>query len=717
MPGQGLSSWAPVQARRAARLPRRSTVTALELLLVAAALGVVPQAGAAQQPETPPRAGLQVALHGQAADGWHRATQQIEVEITGDLPAGARSFGLMVGTLDVTAYARRAGDRLIYEPVVPLPAGETEVVVYVIRGDGGWDEIGRLPARVLTRSGLERAALEPRLEFLNENLIADGFSRGGGSPGSTDPNPSFNSGISGTLTRAGWSADLQAAALGVTERERALRFGELQARAPLFDLSSYRFEATRGPVTAALGHLSYGESRHLLSGFGSRGASTAVRLGQRGTFSAAVLNGSSVVGWSNFLGLSQSRHRMAAANLGVDLLPQSVGSARLDVTGLSGSLLPLGGFNRGVIDDAEESRGGSIQLAAGDNQQRVRLQAGYTMSRFTNPPDPFLDGDALVVAVRPVTRDARYIDMNIALLRGTRALGVPVSLSTAFRHEQVAPLFRSLGTGARADYRQDAVDFTAGLGQVQARFSHSRGRDNLDELRSVLKTLTRSSSANVALPLGALIPAAGLSAWLPAISYGLHRVHQFGAALPEEGAFAPSHVPDQMSTVHSATVDWQGARWRVGYSASRSLQDNRQAGREAADFETTTHNIAAGVNPWSALGLALSASEERSDNSERSETSRTRRLGLDVDLRATGTTTVSGGGSFQRFFALEGQRLGRGDEQRVELAQAFPTFGNRRGRLYVRFSRNSSSINDQVFGLDEARSDWRVQSGLTVGVF
>jgi hypothetical protein len=651
-------------------------------------------------------------------DEWRRATDPLVLELSDVPPPDARGLAVLVGALDVTAFTRFEQNRIYYDPVLPLPAGETELAVHLVREDGEWLEIARYPLRVLNRAGLERSELEARLEVNGEGLVALGSSPQPASPGSTYQHGAFNSGVRGVFGRGRSSLQVQGDALGVTTAERALRYGQDPQQAPRFDLSSYRIDLRQGPLTAALGHVSFGDNRHLASGMSSRGATAALQVGGRAGLSFAVLNGSSIVGWNNLVGLGQPRHRLGAANLGLDLLPRPLGSARLDLTALSGSRLPLGAVNRGLIDDAEESRGASAQLLVSDPGQRLRVHAGYAVSRFHNPHDPWLAGglDDLV-PVQPATRAARFADANLSVLRGVRLLGVSVSAAAAFRHEEVEPLFRSLGSYARADYRQNSVDLTLELGPVTSRFSHTRGNDNLDELRSVLQSVTRSNTAALALPVAGLLRGASAAPWLPSVSYGLNRVHQFGAFVPEDGGFSAGHVPDQLNTVHNLGLDWYGAHWRLGLRADRSLQDNRQTGREEADFAARTYAIAIGATPWHMLGLNLDASEERADNREHSDISRTRRLGLGIDLRLTAATTISGGGSLTRMSAAAGQRSGRGDEQRLELAQAFPTAGGRRGRFYVRYTRQSTSTLDRVFAIDDARTDWRMHSGLTLSVF
>ena len=103
--------------------------------------------------------------------------------------------------------------------------------------------------------------------------------------------------LQSTHVRQGWSFRTQSNFAGASNREEALRFAERQQRAPKVDLADYLISAEHGPTNVSLGHVSFGQQRHLVNAFASRGASASVRLGDRSTFSLAALNGSTIVGF------------------------------------------------------------------------------------------------------------------------------------------------------------------------------------------------------------------------------------------------------------------------------------------------------------------------------------------------------------------------------------------------------------------------------------
>ncbi|MBK7831188.1 MAG: hypothetical protein IPJ56_02255 [Gemmatimonadetes bacterium] len=131
--------------------------------------------------------------------------------------------------------------------------------------------------------------------------------------------------LGNTVARDGWEVAFQSNAVGVTDKTQRLRWSERQDRAPSLDLADYRLQLSRGPIRAAVGNLSVGTNRYLLSGFGSRGASAAVQLHRAVAIDAAAVNGTNVVGWDNVFGLAESDHRLVSTGLNVELIPSRPG--------------------------------------------------------------------------------------------------------------------------------------------------------------------------------------------------------------------------------------------------------------------------------------------------------------------------------------------------------------------------------------------------------
>ena len=66
-------------------------------------------------------------------------------------------------------------------------------------------------------------------------------------------------------------------------------------------------------------------------------------------------------------------------------------------------------------------------------------------------------------------RDARYLDASVDVVKNRTLAGQSATLTMAFRHEMVDPLFRSLGAlQTQADRRQNQAELQAVFGQATA---------------------------------------------------------------------------------------------------------------------------------------------------------------------------------------------------------------------------------------------------------
>src|SRR5688500_5463841 len=107
----------------------------------------------------------------------------------------------------------------------------------------------------------------------------------------------------------------------------------------MLDLSDYVLEMHTSSVRASVGHVAFGESRHLASSLAARGATLAVERGST-TIRLGALNGTSQLGWSNITGLERATDRVFGAALGREVVASRPGALRLDLTLLDGSKLP-----------------------------------------------------------------------------------------------------------------------------------------------------------------------------------------------------------------------------------------------------------------------------------------------------------------------------------------------------------------------------------------
>ncbi|MEX2271693.1 MAG: hypothetical protein WD690_09495 [Vicinamibacterales bacterium] len=717
----------------------KSTVgTVIRTATLAAAFLMRAVASAAQQPEAAP---LAVTGSWPAAQ-WIRGDQRIELRLTRPPAAGEGRVAILIGPTDWTGLFVEDRSTFHYTPAsVRLPSGEQEVVVSLVAATGEWREIGRLPLRVVTARGFERASATPRLELGLRGQVAQSQTPPSGVPARERfQDLTVTAGLQSESVRSGWTTRTSLNVVGVSLHEEALRFGQLGEQAPSIDLADYILELGNGRTKLALGHVTQGTHRFLFNAqncssaspgfrcapsFASRGATALLALGPFADLALAAVNGSPIVGWSNIAGVESSDHRIRSATLGVEARPARPGAFRLEASILDGSLQPVAGFAQGVVNDAETSRGIGVRVGASDAQGRFWLDAGFARSRFQNPTDPLLDRTLPIVAVREEEKDARYLDASYALIHNKRVgKTATASVVVGYRHERADPLYRSVAAPtARADILQNVVEATANIGSFSARLATARSHDNLDGIASILETQTDMTVLETMLPLATLgrDPSRPQAA-LPTITYQLSRTHQFGVSIPVDGGFdEPSKIPDQLSTNQAIGVEWQHAKWRAGYRFNRSFQDNRQVGRALADLANLTNNVTLGVMPHAAFDLTTEIAFEGAENFEISRVDVTRRLGVAGNWRPAARTAIAALVALTWTRDQAETNENRSTDANLQISQNVALWPAKRDRLqgqvFIRFSRRSAAAINQSAGLNDQSRAWSLSTGLNLRVF
>jgi hypothetical protein len=527
------------------------------------------------------------------------------------------------------------------------------------------------------------------------------------------------------MARGRFGSQTQFDFAGSTFHPEALRFGTLGNDAPQIDLSSYLVQLQLGRAKVVIGHTSFGSARHLVNSFSSRGITVTVPITKRFDFSLAALNGTSVVGYGNFFGLGKSKHQLHSATLGVELLPKRPGGLRLEFSGVSAYIQALNSFTQGSINDVERSKGGSVRLIASDKAGRFKFDGGFTRSQYRNPEDPLLYQGTNTVPVPFLTRNARYFDVSYDVLRGVHLTkSKQVSLNIAVRHEQVDPLFKSLGASAGADKRQNDFQLSGSVGELSIQAGHSRFNDNLRHIASILQSLTRSQQFSVALPAAALWGGkSDTSKFLPRLSYSWSRTHQFGAAIPVNGGFETdsSSVPNQFSTSQNFSAEWQFQKLTLGSSYNRSFTNNQQPGRERSDFLNQTMGVRVGFNPTSKLNLNFELTRDSATELENVKLSRTWRLGPTVSWNVNKHITWTAGVSN----TIAGDRAQTSGSRNTEFDTQFSyRYGIERGglkkvqaQMFIRYADRYARSNDLVFQTSSLTHVKIFNAGLNITIF
>lgn len=512
---------------------------------------------------------------------------------------------------------------------------------------------------------------------------------------------------------------------GSTFLPEALRFGTLGDSAPQIDLSSYLAQFQLGPAKVAIGHTSFGSARHLINSFSSRGITVTVPVTKRFDFSVAAMNGTNVVGYGNFFGLGKSKHQLQSATIGVELLPKRPGGLRLEFSGIQAYIQGLNSFSQGSVNDVERSKGGSFRLIATDKTGRFKFEGGFTRSQYRNPADPLLYQGTNTLAVPFLTRNARFVDVSVDVLRGySITKSKQVSLNLAVRHEQVDPLFKSLGASAQADKYQNDFQISGSVGEISFQAGHGRFNDNLRHIASILRSLTRSKQYSVALPAAALWGGTSNSSkFLPRLSYSRSETHQFGAAIPVNGGFETdtSSVPNQFSTNQTVSADWQFQKVTLGSSYNRSFTNNQQLGREKSDFLNQTTTARVGFNPTTKLNLTFDLNRDSGSDLENVTLIRTWRFGTtagwNFNQHISWTASISN--------TIAGDRASTNGSRNTEFDSQFSYRIGREGggwkkvqtQMFIRYADRYARSQDLVFQTSNLTRVKIVNAGLNVTFF
>jgi hypothetical protein len=679
--------------------------------------------------------------------------EQIELRLNRPLLSTEGKLAVFIGQTDVTTLLTAVGNTLSYTPkLLPLPLGETEVTVYLVSPNDEWREIARLPLRVSNpppaappqdqpgppsppqpaeatqAPGAGKLKFTPALTLGFKSQAAESHFPAANRPERpTFADATLQGSLRTELTRGLLNSQTQFDLVGSSYQKEALRFGLLGKSAPQIDLSSYLMQFQAGKAKFSVGHIGYGANRHLINGFGSRGITLSFPINRRSDFSLAAMNGTSIVGWSNFFGLNRRKHQILTGTLGFEFLPERPGGLRLEAGALYGSLLPLSGFNQGNITDAERSRGLGLRLIATDKSQRLRLEGGLARSNFTNPADPLLEQGAPTVAVRARTSTARYLDVSYHLLQNLKlSQSKTANLTATFRHERVDPLYRSVAASTQSDMLQNQFELMGSIGELNATFSHQRFNNNLDDIPSILKTLTRRYVLVVNLPLVSILgQQAKPSPWLPRLSANFDRTHQFGKSFPVNSGFDNlSQVPDQVSNNLNFNAEWQWQQWRLGYRFNRSFQDNRQPGRERADLRNLTNGFTIGINPMPMLDLNFDVNAESAKNHQLIRTDRLLRIGTNINWRITQKSVLAA--TLSTAFAGDVAKTSRSRNAELDLLWSYQ-FGfaengqnslkKVKGQFFIRYANRYARLRDGAFGLSNLTKLQTLNTGLNFTFF
>jgi hypothetical protein len=665
------------------------------------------------------------ALEGRMdSDVWLPPDGRLEVHVNREPDPSRERLAIFIGDTDWTGLFSMSSTTFAYQagPVL-FPGGESPLVVYAVSPENQWRVIAQGVLRVKTPGGFERAEVAPRFSVDNKGQLTEHHRPVANAPArATFQDVTVNGGLRSTHVRGSVSTSTEIDFVGVSNRPEALRFGTEGAEAPKFDVASYRVRVEGQHAAVTVGHVPLNLHRHLINEFASRGVSTTLRI-NRTDVTLAALNGNSIVGFGNLLGLNNRQNQIRLLMVGTDFIKARPRGARLELVLTDGSVLPRSGFTQGRIADAEAARGGGVRFVGSSRDQRARVDAGYARSRFTNVPDPLVAGDTPLVPLRARTNDAQYVDAGYDVVKGKRLAGsLMTNLSATYRFERVEPLFRTIGRpqAVAADVISNTLEITGGLGPAIGQISHAASHDNLHRISSILTTFTQVTNATVVVPISAFRRTDRLTPGLPTVSYTLNYIVQAGEGLPANGGFASlSQVPDQRSGNHVVRCEWIFGTVRAGYSQNLSHIDNRQPGRETADFDTVAHQVTFGFT-GNNLDLALDLAADRALNLEQGAVTRTLRIGFNGTWRITTNASIAsilGRTSVRDVSVSRNSTIDASVQYTHTVPLRFPRRGSPKIRVFTRWSWQSADLVNRLFLLNDRHESWTANSGISLGLF
>ncbi len=367
------------------------------------------------------------------------------------------------------------------------------------------------------------------------------------------------------------------------EEEPTLRFNQLGEDAPNIDLTEYNVNVTFGPAALFLGQgNSYGTHPFLLNEITNRGLILSSKLGDRFDISLASLSATDIIGIDNLLGFTEYDNNITAATLGFQIVKngsqEGPRGIRLEATWMTGSREPISNVDEGEVPDAEESDGFGLRLLANDDSNRLRFDAGFARSTFTNPSrreDPDLTEGIDIVPVEPATENAYYLDGTYEILRGVKLGGErTMNLTLNARHERIDPEYGTIGS---SNFTADRLANTLSLNGEIAGATVTLGQvwfeNNLADISNIPKNRTLDTNFNLNVPLQSVL--AVQNSLLPTLTYSFQRTHQFTVNNPNP---AERLEVDQLDTIHTFGIEWDipNSGIMLRYDFSSTFKDNRK---------------------------------------------------------------------------------------------------------------------------------------------
>jgi hypothetical protein len=508
--------------------------------------------------------------------------------------------------------------------------------------------------------------------------------------------------------------------VGTTFKPEALRFSEFQERASLIDLSAYSIDFTDGDNKVAVGNVCFGNNPLLVSNVCTRGLIANLKLNNFADLSIGHLSTTAIVGFDNILGIEQENNTLTGATLGVQVANNTAGGVRLETTVMNGSRLPVANFNVGEVVDAETSDGIGFRVIAANDNGRWKADAGFARSTFTaGANDPQLTEGTNAIVLQPVTKNAWYAETSYDILKDVKLDDKRnLSLSANIKLEQTDPQFGTLGATVNADRLQAQYGINATIAGANIQFQHTNSEDNIANLPNLLKTKNNTDTVSLNVPLQSVLQ--NNSSLLPTISYSYQQTAQNGSisAALNGGFDETSEIPNQLNNTQEIGLEWKFSdALSFDYKLSNNFQDNRQQGRENADFHNISHQFALGWQPSQQLRFNLGYNLTSAQNIERQITRFTQSPTFGVSWEFIPDVTLAVNYNFNNDSDSIGESLTRSNALDLLLTWNFKTntFGRENpGSIFLRYSGQSNLNSSSIGNINTDSTINTVSAGMSL---
>lgn len=650
------------------------------------------------------------------AQTWLEHNQPFEFKVP--QADAATPLYFFINNTDVTELVSAMGEgRFRYNStLVPLPSGEIELVVYSGL-QGNWQQIHSEPMNVLTPKGFERANLAVS-GSVSVDSQWDADATGDIAPPEEEQfhNGNLQLAFASEHERGNFNLETGANVVGVSKQENALRYGEDGERAPKVDLSDYIVSAKKGRLKLALGHITYGNNPLLLNGLSNRGVNGGYKIMPWLDIGFTQQSGSALAGWDNFLGVANSKHRISAGSIGVELPTSMPGRLRIEYTWVNGQTESKSDFGAGQVTDVEKQSGWGITLDTGWFDERLTATVAWAKSRFSNPLDEALLSNEFgetPVEVRETSDTAWQFQVAYELLRDSSPER-PFSATLSWQKQRADAQYRALAAFPSADNLSEQFRARGRLYAANWQLQHGTSEDNVDNIANLLKTRTRDNQASVELDLKQLFTTS--HAALPKANVRLQQMHQYALNKPnsDDSDFnGDSHLPDQMNDLLDLSLDWSLGNFSLGYAWSQSKQDNRQPGREEADFDRLNHALNGSANLFDSVSLNLSIGRAKNLDKEQQTEFYNRNGSLTVVWQMGSDWSLDTGYSLNRDFTSLGSSESQSTAVHLGLSQNW-TLGGISGQWNLRYAEQRNRSLDTTFDFDSRAENWAITSGLSI---